>query len=81
MEFTEKEKNILNQINEASKGTDAETGIYEEEIGLLGFKMSQLSSLSYYLLIFVILASVALVFGGLYSLLKKDKPVKKKKNK
>jgi hypothetical protein len=81
LEFTETEKIILNQINEASKGNEAETGIYEDEIGLFGFKMSQLGSVSYYILIIVILVTLGIVFGGLYTLLKKEKPVKKKKNK
>jgi uncharacterized ion transporter superfamily protein YfcC len=81
LEYTEKEKNIINQINEASKGSDAETAIYEEEIGVLGFKMSQLNSFSFYLLIIVFIVIFVVVLGGLYSLLNKEKPVKKKKNK
>jgi hypothetical protein len=80
--LTEKEDKLLQDINEASSIPDKEV-VVEEEIGLLGFKMSEMGKYSYIFVIFALGLTLLIVFGGLYMLLSgknKDKNKKKKKN-
>ena len=77
--FTEKENKILNEINESSNTNDSEGMIHEEEIGLFGFKLSQLGTASYIFTICAIILTIIIVFGGLFMLLRNNKNKKKKK--
>jgi hypothetical protein len=78
--YSEKELNILNEINEASASSNIETVSVEEEIGLFGIKLSQFGKIQYIFIFIAGILTVAIVFGGLYTLTNKKKPQKKKKN-
>jgi hypothetical protein len=77
--LTEKEDNILKEIDNAANTFDKEIHV-EEDIGLLGFKMSQIGKYSYIFIFCALFLTLAVVFGGLMMLLapKKDKKNKKK---
>ena len=79
--FNEKENKLLNEINEASNSIDSEGMVIEEDIGLFGFKLSQLGSASYIFIIIAIILTIIIVFGGLLMLLRNKNKNKKKKNK
>lgn len=79
--FSDEELAILKEMNESSQAIDTDLTLQEEEIGLMGLKLSQLGK-STYIFISIILAIVLLIiFGGLYLLTCKKKEVKDKKKK
>jgi hypothetical protein len=80
-QLTEKENKLLKDINEASNIIDKEV-TNEEEIGLLGFRLSEMGKYSYIFIFTALALTLIIVFGGLFMLLSnknKDKNKQKKK--
>ncbi len=81
LEFSEGEKDILKELNDATQSDDLENVINEEDIGLFGVKVNQLG-ITQYIVVFIALVMVfVIVFGGIYMLKCKNKAVKKKNKK
>jgi len=79
--ITEAEQSILNEINDSTQTYDADVSVQEEEIGLMGLKLSQLGKSTYFIIYFILLLVLVVIFGGLYVLTCKKKETKNKKKK
>jgi hypothetical protein len=79
--LTEEEKQVLQDINESSQSIDTDVTIQDEEIGFMGFKLSQTGRMAYVFVSIAVLLVLVIIFGGLYAVMCKKKEDKKKKNK
>ncbi len=71
---------IQSDIKESMLSESIETNMaVEEEIGLFGIKLNQPGTLQYIFLLIGIALTLVIVFGGMYTLIYKDKSNKKKK--
>jgi hypothetical protein len=80
LEYTNDMLLIQSDLKESILSESVETNMtVEEEIGIFGIKLNQPGTLQYIFLIIGILLTLIVVFGGMYSLIYKDKSNKKKK--
>jgi len=79
--FNEVELELLKEINEASQLISNDSTVQDEEIGFMGFKLSQLGNSQYIFVFFLIGLIFVIIFGGFYMLKCKKKDVKKNKSK
>ena len=79
--FSEEESNILKEINDSSQTIDTDVTMQDEEIGLMGFKLSKMGNSGYLFIIIALVLVFVVIFGGLYQLKckKKEGKVKLKK--
>ena len=84
VELTDEEQDVLKEIGESSQIIDTDMAIQDEEIGLMGLKLSKLGNSGYLFIVFAIVLVIVIIFGGLYQLKckkKTDMKDKKKKDK
>lgn len=80
LEYTSEMLQIQADLKESMLSESIESNMtVEEEIGLFGIKLNQPGTLQYIFLFIGILLTLVIVFGGMYTLIYKEKSNKKKK--
>jgi uncharacterized membrane protein len=80
LNLIEEESNLLKEMSESSQ-MDSDFTMQDEEIGFLGFKLSQIGRSSYIFIFIGLFLFVVIIFGGLYILKCKKKETKKDRKK
>lgn len=81
MKLSKEEETLLNKINDISVNSEYDNAVPEDDIGFAGVKLNQLGITTYIFLIFGLIISFIIIFGGFYMLKKDKKPAKDKKKK
>jgi hypothetical protein len=79
--LTEEEMQVLKDVNDSSQSIDTDVTIQDEEIGFMGFKLSQVGRMAYVFVCIGFLLVFVIIFGGLYVVMCKKKEGKKEKRK